>query len=103
MQPATSSQPKKAMVRVSSHGGDTTPDDRRLSSAAAISPPANGSHALACKVKNDDPVTSCRLVHRHHASESAAKSCSAIIAAPIPDLARDASRQASPTTSGMKK
>ena len=103
MQPATSTQPAIAMIGDSSHEGSAIPSDRRRISAAAINPPANGSQVLACREKKDDPVASCRLAHRHHANDRAAKTCSATTTALIPDMAREASRQTRPTISGMKK
>src|SRR2546423_11302631 len=103
MQAATSAQPATATLLVSSHDGGTVPSDRRLISAAAIKPPANGSHALACSKKKEYPVASCWLAHRHHARDKAAKACSAMMTALIPDVAREASRQISDATSGMQK
>src|SRR2546430_15101680 len=95
--------PKKASLLVPSPEGGTVPSDRRLISAAAIKPPANGSHALACSKKKEYPVASCWLAHRHHARDKAAKACSAMMTALIPDVAREASRQISDATSGMQK
>src|SRR5258705_9803293 len=103
MQAATNAQPATATLLVSSHGGGAVASHRRRISAAAINPPANGSQALACREKKDDPVASCWLAHRHHANDRTAKTCSVTTTALIPDMAREASRQTRPTISGMKK
>src|SRR6266850_6882831 len=103
MQAATNAQPATATLLVSSHGGGAVPSDRRRISAAAINPPASGSQALACNKKKEYPAASCWLAHRHHARDRAAKACSAMTTALIPDVAREASRQTSHATSGMQK
>src|SRR6266436_10316103 len=84
MQPATSVQPRTAIITaiigVSNHealAGFLAEflaglSDRRCNSAMAINPPANGSQALAGKAKKDEPVASFWLSHKHHASDSAA-------------------------------
>jgi hypothetical protein len=69
MTPATRAQPATATIQVSSHDALETPSDRRWISAAAINPPANGSQARARREKNADPIASCRLSHKHHASD----------------------------------
>jgi hypothetical protein len=72
MQPATSAQPRTAIIHVSSHEGFEAPSNRRRISVAAINPPTNGSQALARKEKKDDPMVSLWLFHKHHARDRAA-------------------------------